>query len=272
MKQALVKLINVKNYLILLFLMAFSVFGHSQILKKNIPDKLVVLTFDDGCESQYSVVAPLLKKFNFKATFFMCEFPPNYKDTTKYMAWQKVKQLSDLGFEIGNHTLSHKKLNKITKQEAIKEIKAIEYKCDSMGIKKPKSFAYPAYRLNASSLEILKELDYKYARAGGSRAYNPLNDHPYLIPSWAMTADNKDEIIAAFNEAKNGNIVVITIHGVPDIEHPWVNTPPELFEEHLQYLSDNGFKVVSVDDLNDYINVDEAIKGITPNLEKQLKN
>lgn len=53
------------------------------------------------------------------------------------MAWQKVKQLSDLGFEIGNHTLSHKKLNKITKQEAIKEIKAIEYKCDSMGIKSP---------------------------------------------------------------------------------------------------------------------------------------
>ena len=58
----------------------------------------------------------------------------------------------------------------------------------------------------------------------------------------------------AFGEARNGKIVVLTIHGVPDLEHPWVNTPPELFKEYLQYLSDQHFTVISLKELNSYIN------------------
>ena len=39
------------------------------IIKKPIPDKTVVLTFDDGCLSHFDFVAPLLKKHGFGATF-----------------------------------------------------------------------------------------------------------------------------------------------------------------------------------------------------------
>jgi len=258
--------------LYILFALIFTSFlGHSQIIKKDIPDKLVVFTFDDGCASHYNTVAPRLKKYHFNASFFFCEFPPNYKDTTKYMTWGQVTKLSNMGFEIGNHTLTHQKVNKITTDQLISQIRGIETKCDSMGIAKPTSFAYPAYELSPSAIKTLKDLHYKYARAGGSRAYNPLVDHPYLIPSWTMMANNKNEIMNAFDEAKNGNIVVITIHGVPDIEHPWVNTPPELFEEYLKYLSDNDFKVISLKDLIDYIDVDLALKTIVPDFDKKLK-
>jgi hypothetical protein len=118
----------------------------------------------------------------------------------------------------------------------------------------------------------LKETAYKFARAGGSRAYDPLSDHPLLIPSWATNATNRDHIFAAFNEARNGKIVVLTIHGVPDTEHPWVNTPPELFKEYLLYLSEHHFKVISIRDLNNYINVNEATKTIVPDTGKKLKN
>ena len=38
-----------------------------------IPDKLVVLTFDDSKASHYTVVRPLLKKYGFGATFFITE-------------------------------------------------------------------------------------------------------------------------------------------------------------------------------------------------------
>lgn len=49
-----------------------------------IPDRLVVLTFDDASASHATFVAPLLKKFGFTATFFVCEFPPDFDDKTKY--------------------------------------------------------------------------------------------------------------------------------------------------------------------------------------------
>ena len=73
-------------------------------------------------------------------------------------------------------------------------------------------------------------------------------------------------------EAKNGKITVLTLHGVPDVEHPWVNTPPNLFKEYLQYLSDHNFKVVSLRDLLAYIDTEEAMKTIVPNLTMPLKN
>ena len=141
-----------------------------------------------------------------------------------------------------------------------------------MNIEKPTNFAYPGYSLSSSVMDILKENGYFIARAGGSRAYEPLSDYPLLVPSWAMNDKNKEQIMNAFQEAKNGKIVVLTIHGVPDLEHPWVNTPPELFKEYLHYLSENHYKVISMRDLYDYINVKEAINTIVPDLNKKLRN
>lgn len=261
-----------KNTIALLFTLSLVFYGNSQILKKQIPDKLVVLTFDDAPASQYSVVAPMLKEFGFGATFFVCEFPPNYKDSTLYMNWRQIKALDDMGFEVANHTKTHANVTKLSQAQFNAELAYIEDKCDSLGISKPLNFAYPGYGLNPKVLEFLHNKEYIFARAGGSRAYDPLTDHPYLLPSWATNADNKTEIFAAFDKAKNGKIVVLTLHGVPDLEHPWVNTPPELLNEYLQYLSKHEFKVISLRDLQAYINVDEAMKAIVPDLNKELKN
>ncbi len=243
----------------------------AQIIKESIPNKIVVLTFDDAPASQYSVVAPLLKEYGFGATFFVCEFPPNYQDSTLYMNWRQIKVLDEMGFEIANHTHSHPNITRLSQTEFNAELDYIEHKCDSLSIPIPRNFAYPGYSLNGDILEYLKERDYRMARAGGSRPYDPLKDHPYLIPSWATNENNKAEIMEALNEAMDGKVVVLTLHGVPDIEHPWVNTPPELFREYLQYLADNEYEVISIRDLEKYIDFNEARK-LEPNLNKPLKN
>ncbi|WP_460539549.1 polysaccharide deacetylase family protein, partial [Echinicola sediminis] len=207
----------------------------SQVLRKPIPDKLLVLTFDDAPASHYSVVAPLLKQHGFNATFYVCEFPPNYADSSKYMNWRQIQALDRMGFDVANHTRNHAHVDRLSQAEINEQLAYIEDKCDSLGIPKPSSFAYPAYDISEACFEVLEARGYDFARAGGKRAYDPEKDHPYLIPSWATKEDNKDEIMAALNEAKNGKIVVLTLHGVPDIEHPWVNTPTALFEEYLDY-------------------------------------
>ncbi len=245
--------------------------SYAQIIIKKIPDKLVVFTFDDATASQYSIVAPLLKKYGFGGTFYICEFPPSSSDSNLYMNWRQIKELDRMGFEIANHTKSHPQLSKLTPEEIDAQITYIEHKCDSMQIGKPVTFAYPGYDLNQDVLDILLKRGYQLARGGGNRAYDPLVDYPLLIPSWAMTAKNKEEIMKAFGEARNGKIVVLTIHGVPDLEHPWVNTPPELFKEYLQYLSDQHFTVISLKELNSYINAREAIQTIAPDLSRKSK-
>lgn len=259
-----------KRICLLLVICFLSLSTYSQIVKKAIPDKLIVFTFDDATASQYENVAPLLKRYGFGATFFICEFPTEHESL--YMNWNQVRALNRDGFEIASHTRSHPQMSTLPVEKQIEEINYIERKCYARNIPKPISFAYPGYDLNFSTIEILLEKEYKFGRGGGDRAYNPLSDHPLLIPSWSMSTDNKETIMKAFKEAKDGKISVLTIHGVPDIEHPWVNTPLELFEEYLKYLYDNNYRVISLRELLEYIDVDKAMKMITIDEKKSLKN
>ena len=253
-------------YIIILFIALNS---SGQIIKQAIPDKLVVLTFDDGVKSHITTVAPLLKQYNFGATFFVCEFPPNFTDTTMYMTWKDMKQLNLMGFEIANHTHTHKHVNKLSKQQLQNELNYIEQKCDSLQIAKPVTFAYPGYDVHPVATETLQEREYLFARTGGNRPYDPLVDHPYLIPGYTTTKTNKEEILEALTQAKDGKIVVLTIHGVPDFEHDWVTTPLDIFKEYLQYLKDNNFKVIALKDLSKYIDAKQALNLIKPDYTKE---
>ncbi len=223
-----------------------------QFKPNQLPVKLVVLTFDDACISHYTCVAPLLRKYHFGATFYVCEFP-GWPDSSKYMSWSHIKQLSAWGFEIGNHTWHHQNVDEVGEGQLRKEIAYIEHKCESLHIPKPTSFAYPAYHTSDASLNVLKTMGYKTARAGGDRAYDPAVDNTLLLPSYTMLKDNQQLIYSALDSAKAGKVIVLTIHGVPDDAHPWVSTPPALFESYLQYLHVHHFKVVSMKTLEKMI-------------------
>ena len=77
------------------------------IIRKPIPEKLVVLTFDDSCASHATFVGPLLKKYGFGGTFYVSDAFAFRTRKDWYMTWQQIKALDGMGFEIGNHTLGH---------------------------------------------------------------------------------------------------------------------------------------------------------------------
>src|SRR5437762_2635354 len=158
-----------------------------------IPDKLVVLTFDDSSKSHYTVARPLLQKYKFGATFFITEgfdFHTNKKD---YMSWEEIAQLHKDGFEIGNHTLGHVGVTDKTLADLPAQLRGINARCKEHGIPPPVSFAYPGNAITKDALPVLKDLGIKFARRGGSpeytykegrgSAYEPGLDHPLLLPS-----------------------------------------------------------------------------------------
>jgi peptidoglycan/xylan/chitin deacetylase (PgdA/CDA1 family) len=242
----------------------------AQVLRQPIPDKLVVLTFDDGVVSHATTVAPLLKKYGFGGTFFVCEFPPDFADKTKYMSWPQIAQLHQAGFEVASHTLTHRHVNKMTAAQFQAELDSIALRCATYGLPKPVTFAYPGYDTHPTALAVLQAQGYQFARAGGRRTYDPTTDHPYLIPSFSTAIADKLDIKKIVQQARGGKIVVLTVHGVPDNAHEWVTTPPALLEEYLKYLRDNHYQVIALRDLSRYINVPEALRTIQPKYD-QLK-
>jgi peptidoglycan/xylan/chitin deacetylase (PgdA/CDA1 family) len=232
---------------------------------KPIPDKLVVLTFDDSKASHYTVVRPLLKKYRFGATFFITEgfaFRTNKED---YLTWEQIGELHREGFEIGNHTRDHRGVAKLAPSALGEQIEAINARCAAHGIPAPVSFAYPGNAIDASAFPVLEKFGFRFARRGGAPehpyeegngvAYEPGRDHPLLLPSAgdARPAWTLENLKRAVSQARNGNIAILQFHGAPDVEHPWVHTPPERFEEYMRYLHDEGFTAIAMRDLAAYV-------------------
>ncbi|MBJ6144896.1 polysaccharide deacetylase family protein [Hymenobacter sp. BT559] len=221
---------------------------------RPVPDRLVVLTFDDAALTHATYVAPLLKKYGFGATFFVCEFrEPPFSDKTKYMSWAQIRDLGRQEFEVGSHTLTHRHVNKMTERELTAELDSLESRCRAQHLPRPRTFAYPGYDTAPSALPVLRHQGYRLARTGGDRPYDPAHDNPLLIPSYTTLATNRQQILDALALAKDERLVVLTIHGVPDLAHDWVTTPPALFEEYLQYLYDHHYRVVALRDIARYV-------------------
>jgi len=131
-----------------------------------IPDRLIVLTFDDGTKSDVAYVAPLLKRYGFGASFYVTEGLREIKRDYDNLTCDEIRQLNDLGFEVGNHTVSHPDLTKLTKEQILAELEGIERRFKQYGIPAPKTFSYPLFHDNAAAAEVLLQKGYWFARRG----------------------------------------------------------------------------------------------------------
>lgn len=219
------------------------------MMQESVKRKRVVLTFDDAPQSHYSFVAPVLQRYGFGATFYVCEFPGVYPDSTISLNWRQVGELGRMGFEIGNHTWHHKHVPGIKEQDLVRELAYVERKCDSLGLPKMTSFCYPAYTTDTLAVRVLQQRGYTNARTGNDRPYDPAKDDPFYIPAYTISKDSSALFYKALQDAKEGEVVVYCFHGVPDKPHPWVSTEQEAFKVYMQYLFDHNYEVIAMRDL-----------------------
>lgn len=71
-----------------------------------VPDKAVVITFDDGYRSVLTEAAPLLQQRSWPFTVFVST---DYVDSGygAYLSWDELRRLIAMGANVGNHTKSH---------------------------------------------------------------------------------------------------------------------------------------------------------------------
>jgi len=250
-----------------------ALFGHSMALAvppKAIPDKLVVLTFDDAVKSHRAFVAPLLKELGFGATFFVTH--KWMEDTTNFMTWEDIGEIHEMGFDIGNHSWTHADFSQPKNAARLKgELSLVDRALMQTKAKVPRpvSFAYCGNSFGPEAVQRLADLGYRFARRGEmpearygtleiGATYDPSRHHPLLIPTTGdaypnWTLDHFKKVAA---RATNGQIVVLQFHGVPDVAHPWVHTPPERFREYMAWLKENNFRCIAVRDLEPFIDRD----------------
>jgi autotransporter-associated beta strand protein len=216
------------------------------VLLQPIPNRLVVLTFDDGCASGYAVVAPILKSLGFGGTFYVCDFDSFKTRKDWYLTWRQMKALHDQSFEIGNHTVGH--------WGGLGHFLDMEDELLANNVPKPTTVCWPIYDVNWNICPALTTNGYTFGRGGHERPYRPAADNPFDVPSFSITDGTPIEnFIKQVQQACQTRVVVLTFHGVPDMEHPPVSLEPATFKAMMQYLKDNHYQCIALRDMTKYI-------------------
>ena len=115
----------------------------------TIPDKPVIITFDDGYLSNYEIAYPILKELNIPATIFVVtdtvgEMAGGGKVNYSHFTWEQAKEMEDSGLiDIQSHTASHQALGTIDYSKLVTELRKSKYTIEKNLSKECDMIAFP---------------------------------------------------------------------------------------------------------------------------------
>lgn len=132
----------------------------------TLPDRPVVLTFDDGYVSHWDAAVALDRR-GMRGVFFVTLGHPRMAD------WQ-IKDLSGRGHEIGSHTISHPDLTTLSDEALAYELNASRSQLETIAGRPIEFFAYPYGAWNHRVVSAVQAAGYRGAVAAwGGRGWTP---------------------------------------------------------------------------------------------------
>ncbi|HFQ94514.1 MAG TPA: polysaccharide deacetylase family protein [Anaerolineae bacterium] len=127
--------------------------------KEDLPDKPIILTFDDGYKDIYENAWPIMQEFGFTGTFFI---PTEFIDIgyEPYMTWEMLEELAANGNRIEPHSRSHPDLRGLSREALIWQMLGPQETIAAHTGYRPRFFGYPSGRYDEDTIQLLKELDF----------------------------------------------------------------------------------------------------------------
>ncbi|MDQ0202697.1 polysaccharide deacetylase family protein [Pectinatus haikarae] len=129
----------------------------------KLPDKSVILTFDDGYEDNYTEVMPILAENNMTGTVFIIT---NSIGLEGYLTWDQLREMQLVNMEIGSHTANHIPLASLEPEKINDEIHLSKLLMEWKGLKTIYFFSYPNGSYNDTAQTDLRADGYLGAVTG----------------------------------------------------------------------------------------------------------
>jgi peptidoglycan/xylan/chitin deacetylase (PgdA/CDA1 family) len=120
--------------------------------------KSVVLTFDDGCETDYSTALPCLQEFGYTATFFLSTANIG---TNGYMTWAQAREMHKAGMHVGSHSHEHVPLTPLSDVELREQLHKSKATIEEHIGAPVTSMSAPFGFLNRRAICIARELGFE---------------------------------------------------------------------------------------------------------------
>lgn len=138
-----------------------------------LPEKPVMLTYDDTDEEQFRIAKPEMDKYGFKGVYFIMTISIG---RPRYMTKEQIKQLSDEGHVIASHTWDHHRVDKLKDENKIQyrgrdtvvnewdfQLLNTRKKLEELTGKPVEYFAYPFGIWSKEALPEVEKRGYKMA-------------------------------------------------------------------------------------------------------------
>jgi peptidoglycan/xylan/chitin deacetylase (PgdA/CDA1 family) len=120
------------------------------------PARAVVLTFDDGYDDAATYALPLLRKYGARATFYVSS---GFIGTPRHLTWRQMRTMRAAGMELACHGTNHLDLSTLDRAGQVREAGGCMARfAHYLGGAAPVTYAYPAGKFDATTIELMREL------------------------------------------------------------------------------------------------------------------
>lgn len=126
----------------------------------TLPDKAVMITFDDGSAGQYHVAGKELERHGFRAVFYIMTVSINRPG---YMSEAELRDLSDRGHVIASHSWNHENVLKHDSADWRIQLLGSKERLERITAKPVDHFAYPYGLWDGKTIDGLKKAGYRTA-------------------------------------------------------------------------------------------------------------
>lgn len=156
--------------------------------QKQVPEKCVCITFDDGYKNFLTLVKPLLQKYNLKATCFVIGHKA-ISDNPLYL--QKDELINDDYVQFYSHSYDLHHIAHLPKQKLIETLSVKEIQQDFLNnenIVSSDYFAFPYGVTSSNAKQYLASSQVKLAFGYNQNRTMTYHDNPYCLPRYQMFA------------------------------------------------------------------------------------
>jgi peptidoglycan/xylan/chitin deacetylase (PgdA/CDA1 family) len=123
----------------------------------EIPEKPVVLSFDDGYRGQYVYARPLLRELGWPAVL---NLKVNTLDAGGELTQQMVQQMINAGWELDSHTINHLDVSTLSGATLQHEVAGSRQILQQRFNQPVDFFCYPAGKFDAESIKAVQDAGY----------------------------------------------------------------------------------------------------------------